>query len=134
MSYQKVSEVELAGFATRLNEICDDQSLPQKFAGRQVELAKIITDITDETISTKAVRKWLEGAGFPSTDKIILLAKWANISAEWLISGRGQKELNSYKKLDPRIEHIIKVMQNMSEYKIDQAARIIETLAEPHPK
>jgi transcriptional regulator with XRE-family HTH domain len=132
MSYQKTSEIELAKFAARLNEICNDKGMPLKFAGRQAALADVIIELTGEKISPKAARKWLEGEGFPSTDKMILLAKWAGVKSEWFLSGDGAKyEVASYN--DPRIDHVLKIMQEMPEYKIDQAVRIIDTIAEPTP-
>lgn len=133
MSYQKTSEIELVEFAKRLNELCDDAGMPEKYSGRQVELAKLIRLITNEDISTKAVRKWLEGAGFPSTDKIILIAKWANVSSEWLISGRGRKTIIDYDNLSPKIDVVVKLMQEMTEYQKEQAVRLIDAIAEPAP-
>lgn len=40
-------------------------------------------------VTTQAVRKWISGKAIPSQDKIIALAKWLNMSAEWLRFGEG---------------------------------------------
>lgn len=40
-------------------------------------------------VTTQAVRKWISGNAIPSQDKIVALAKWLNVSAEWLRFGEG---------------------------------------------
>ncbi len=42
---------------------------------------------TGKPVTTQAVRKWLCGEAIPSQDKILTLAKWLNISTEWLRFG-----------------------------------------------
>lgn len=132
MSYQKTSELELEGFARRLNETCDDMGLAPKFTGRQLELAKIMTELTGEAITPKAVRKWLEGEGFPSTDKIFLLARWANKNAEWLSTGRGEKSWHGgtpYKNI--HIATVLKIMESMPEDMQLQFEKVARALASP---
>lgn len=133
MSYKKSSEVELQAFAARLNEICDDMGIAPKFNGRQAELASAIQKITGEKITPNAARKWVEGEGFPSTDKIILLARWASVNTEWFITGQGSKASVDYTKLEPKIDAVVKIMQEMSEYQKEQAVRLIDAIAEPAP-
>ena len=41
-------------------------------------------------VTAQAVRKWISGNAIPSQDKIIALAKWLNVSAEWLRFGEGE--------------------------------------------
>ena len=38
-------------------------------------------------VTTQAVRKWLSGGAIPSQDKLLTLAGWLNVSAEWLRFG-----------------------------------------------
>lgn len=40
-------------------------------------------------VTTQAVRKWISGKAIPSQDKVTVLAKWLNVSAEWLRFGEG---------------------------------------------
>ncbi|MBS4098636.1 MAG: helix-turn-helix domain-containing protein [Sulfuricella sp.] len=40
-------------------------------------------------VTTQAVRKWIAGKAIPSQDKIVALAKWLSVSAEWLRFGDG---------------------------------------------
>lgn len=133
MSYKKSSEIELIAFAARLNEICDDMGIAKESKGRQANLAESISAITGEKITTNAARKWLKAEGFPSTDKMIHLARWANVSSEWLISGRGRKIIINYESLGPKIDVVVKMMQEMTEYQKEQAVRLIDAIAEPTP-
>lgn len=81
-----------AEFALRLNEVCDDKKLPAKYAGRQSALAALFN------VSQKGARKWLEGESMPTMDTSIKIAIWGEVSIEWLLTGRGRKELNLSKK------------------------------------
>lgn len=40
-----------------------------------------------KAVTSQAVRKWLHGGAIPSQDKIIALARWLGVSAEWLRFG-----------------------------------------------
>jgi hypothetical protein len=74
---------EKLAFAKRLNEICDDKRMPGH--GRQTEVARIFG------VGPKAARKWLVGDGFPEMELAIRIAKWANVSFNWLMAGTGPK-------------------------------------------
>lgn len=41
-------------------------------------------------VTPQAVRKWISGNAIPSQEKIVALAKWLNVSAEWLRFGEGE--------------------------------------------
>lgn len=45
-------------------------------------------------VTTQAVRKWISGKAIPSQDKVMVLAKWLNVSAEWLRFGEGNAGVN----------------------------------------
>lgn len=132
MSYKKLSETARIDFANRLNEICDEMGLPEKFKGRQVSLAEIFYKITGEKITPNAARKWIEGEGLPSTDKISILSRWANVESEWLISGYGEKRtIKAHQYAHDSIMYkIIHVAEEMSEYKRNLAFELMRTLAE----
>lgn len=70
-------------FARRLNELCDDMKLP--IHGRQSELARIFG------VGPKAARKWLVGEGYPEIELAVRIAKWGNVSFNWLMTGAGPK-------------------------------------------
>lgn len=71
------------GFASRLNEVCDDMKLPAR--GRQSALAKLFD------VGPKAARKWLVGEGYPETEMSVRIATWGNVSFNWLMAGIGPK-------------------------------------------
>ena len=45
-----------------------------------------------EPISNQAVHKWLTGQSIPAEDKVKTLAKWLNVSTEWLRTGHDNQE------------------------------------------
>ncbi len=71
------------GFAARLAELCDEKNLPKR--GRLKLLA------AEFKVSYQAVKKWLEGTSFPSTETIIDIANWAHVNVNWLLQGVGPK-------------------------------------------
>lgn len=46
-------------------------------------------------ISIHAARKWLLGESIPSHDKLLTLAGWLRVSAEWLLYGAGEMTATS---------------------------------------
>ena len=66
-------------FAKRLDVACKNAGLPEK--GRGIQLAKVC-DVTP-----KAVGKWLNAETMPSTSNIYLLARFLNVTPEWLTYG-----------------------------------------------
>lgn len=132
MSYKKLSETELKNFAGRLNEVCDDMGLSEKFKGRQIELSKIINTITGEKITPNAARKWIEGEGYPSTDKMIHIARWSGVSAEWFLSGAGEKKpVNVLAgSVNTTLYKIVKEAEGLSDRKKSQVLKIIRILSD----
>ena len=52
-------------------------------------------------ISIHAARKWLMGESIPNHDKLLTLAGWLRVSAEWLLYGAGQMTRVSAVQQDP---------------------------------
>lgn len=77
----------LAAFASRMNEICDDKKLPRE-RGRQAALAAKFQ------LTGKAVRKWLQGIGYPEMAMAVRLANWGEVNLTWLLQGIGPKQGN----------------------------------------
>jgi hypothetical protein len=80
---------EARAISERLNEIADDLKLPPKQHGRQTAVAK------RWGVSQAAARKWLEGESIPEMHKVIAISRDAQVSIEWLLTGRGSKRVNS---------------------------------------
>lgn len=70
-------------FAMRLQKSMDLKSYPLR--GRARILSK------EFGISDKAASKWLNGEAIPETSKIPILAKFLNVTSEWLLSGDCEK-------------------------------------------
>jgi transcriptional regulator with XRE-family HTH domain len=73
-----------SGFASRLNEICDDMRVPHG-RGRTAHVAKLFK------VTPNAVRKWFLGIGYPEMEMAIQLANWAGVNVTWLLQGTGLK-------------------------------------------
>lgn len=112
-------------FAERFNEIA--KQLGYEGHGRQTKLA------TYYKKKQPSVKKWFDGEAMPDYEICVDLCKRARVHYEWLMTGRGPKSIDEYLVDNPRIAHALKVMQAMPEYKVDQAVKIIDTLAEPAP-
>lgn len=79
---------EARAISERLNEIADDLKLPPKQHGRQTAVAK------KWGVSQAAARKWLEGESIPEMHKVIAISRDAQVSIEWLLTGRGSKRIS----------------------------------------
>lgn len=85
---------EKAAFSARLNKALDDIGIPHKYKGRQQALVRLMAE-EGKKIGQKGVRKWLESEAIPSMDNLISLARAAQVSFEWLATGRGSMKLGS---------------------------------------
>lgn len=70
-------------FAIRLNGELDKRGWPPKGQGRQSKLGTFVG------VSAKGARRWLEGEGLPSPDKMDLLVEKLGCSYEYLARGGG---------------------------------------------
>lgn len=114
---------EKAAFSKRLNEICDDKDVPPKGENRQSTLGKKFG------VSQKGARKWLEGEGFPSIEKLIAIAKWGDIAFEWLVTGRGSKDLPEENlRLRPDLKRLMSAAEELPSYKVDQTILIMAAI------
>ncbi len=43
------------------------------------------------SVTAQAVRKWLLAEAFPSQNKLVMLADWLGVSAQWLRYGTGER-------------------------------------------
>lgn len=117
-----------------------DQAMNAARIKSQSELARI-SGVPQATIS-----RILKGVGAkgPETETIKKLARACKVSFSWLNEGENFDNIENitprepqskiYPVLDKRIEHAVKLMQQMPEYKLNQAIKIIDTIAEPVPK
>lgn len=56
------------------------------------EIARILNrKLPQLSVTPQSVRKWLFAEAYPTQDKIIVLADWLGVSAQWLRFGEGEK-------------------------------------------
>lgn len=111
---------EKQAFAGRMNHVADALGIPPKGQNRQVLLGKMFG------VSQESARKWLEGEAIPQTIKCIEIARRANVSFEWLMTGRGVKVYDNTPQA-----MVLAAMQNMDERTQYQVVKVCNSLAEP---
>lgn len=80
-------------------------------------------------VSRAAVSQWLNGdIAKLKAENIFTAAKVLRLNAEWLATGKG--EMDVIYGADLKIDSVLKLMQDMPEYKKDQVVKIVGTLAE----
>lgn len=112
-----------------------DQAMKAARIKSQSELARI-SGVPQATIS-----RILKGVGSkgPETETIKKLAKACRVTFSWLNEGVAEHAdsedgaIDSYPAMDKRIAHVVKLMQHMSDYQLNQTIKIIDTIAEPLP-
>lgn len=118
---------ERAQFVERLIDVVNLLKYPVH--GRQTALA------TRYKLKQPSVRKWFTGEAMPSYEILKDLAVRALVSYEWLMTGRGDKFALTAEMLDPKIQAMVKTLQNMSPHQINQAQKILHAIVEPdHPE
>lgn len=109
-------------FAARLAEICQSKGL--KPHGRQAGLARVLTSL-DRPITQPAIKKWFDGEALPDMDKFILLATWGGVHLEWLMTGRGPKQINTVYSSD-EIYYVAEKMKSMDIEQQRLVARLVD--------
>lgn len=84
MEFRIASAAEKSNFSERLKSALRAKNI----AARRSKLARFFNLLQDgSTITPHAARKWLIGEAIPTHDKILVLAKWLDVSAGWLRFG-----------------------------------------------
>lgn len=60
----------------------------------------------------------------------VKIARVLGVSVDWLDDEIGEMLASEEEELDPRIEHVMKVMQSLPPYAVDAGVREIDSLAE----
>lgn len=109
----------LQSFARRLNEMLDDVGVPRR--GRLVMLARRYG------ITHPSAKKWLDGNGYPDTDRLIDLALWGNTSLDWLLTGRGQKHPTDL-EVSKDFQDAVELLRQASPEQLSTMKAVIATL------
>jgi hypothetical protein len=122
-----MSSEEKEGFARRMNRVADLLKIPPKGQNRQFLLGKKFH------VSQESARKWLEGESFPTTEKCIEIAKEANVSFEWFVTGRGDEPFIYEAAPESPEETVLRVMEKMDEQDKYKLVQLTKALATPPP-
>jgi hypothetical protein len=126
-SIATMSSEEKEGFARRMNRVADLLKIPPKGQNRQFLLGKKFS------VSQESARKWLEGESFPTTEKCIEIAKEANVSFEWFVTGRGDEPYFYEPAPDSPEETVLRVMEKMDEQDKYKLVQLTKAFATPPP-
>jgi hypothetical protein len=86
----KMNHLEIRqSFSKRLYDEFQRMGLPMN---SPTEITRTINrKLPQLSVTPQAVRKWLFHGVFPSQDKIMMLADWLGVSAQWLRYGTGER-------------------------------------------
>lgn len=76
-------------------------------------------------VTKGAISQWESDLVKPPTDKLLELRQKLNFSFDWLLGGEPPN-----KQVDPRIAHVVEVMEALPTYAVDAGVKEIDTLAE----
>jgi len=80
-------------------------------------------------VSAKAVGKWLSGESMPTTTKISVLAKLANVNGEWLLTGIGERSQSNTSSNISSVHKDLKLIPVISWVQAGQFAEVIDNFA-----
>jgi hypothetical protein len=112
-------------FSNRLNSALDAIGYAPKGKGRQVQLSK------DMGVSQKGARKWLEAEALPGMENLAALAVFCRVGSEWLLTGRGQREIVQPPSQDPEIAQWAQRMECLPSGDRQKIFQVIEVFAAP---
>ncbi len=86
----KMNPIDLKkAFSERLYREFQQMNLPMN---SPTEIARILNrKLPQLSVTPQTIRKWLFHGIYPSQDKIMMLADWLGVSAQWLRFGEGEK-------------------------------------------
>jgi hypothetical protein len=96
----KMNHLEIRqAFSKRLYDEFQRIGLPMN---SPTEITRVINrKLPQLSVTPQAVRKWLFHGVFPSQDKVMMLADWLGVSAQWLRYGTGERLPVSYRPENP---------------------------------
>ena len=94
---KEISEKYHSAFATRLRRLLDEEKMTQALLAEQLQ------------VSPQAVSRWCNGDNEPPLATVPQIAKFSNVSADWLLGSDGPRSTNAdlqavcaYTKLDEK--------------------------------
>lgn len=122
---QPCSLLGMASLAERLKEARTLRGLSQGELAAKVKVAHAHAKMSQQNIAQ------LEAGTAESTGYLAELADVLEVNTDWLAFGREPRDrVKGIVVYDPTIASIVQVMQTMAPYALDQAKKIVDTLAE----
>ncbi len=122
---QNMTNSVINEFSKRMNIVADMLKIPPLGKNRQSVLGKMFG------VSQEAARKWISGESMPQLSKCIEIAQKANVSVEWLLTGKGEQRVPVTYSANTPEQKVLALMQYMDEATKYQAVKIIDAIAEP---
>lgn len=86
---ETTSEQQRIAFSTRLSQELKRIGQP---VGSPTQIARTFNQhFSGQAVSAQTVRKWLLAEAMPTQPKLLALADWLGVSAQWLRYGSGEK-------------------------------------------
>ena len=109
---EHTTEQQRAAFSKRLNQELKRIGQP---IGSPTQVARAFNKrFSGDPVRAQAVRKWLLAEGMPSQPKLLALAKWLGVSAQWLRYGVGSKIESSSLLSEQQIRLVLLSKENTS--------------------
>lgn len=121
LSMGRAIRTEQERFADRLNQALD--AARYQHAGASRIAREFNLRFPDKAVTVHAVRKWIKGEAIPTQDKLLALAQWLGVRADWLrydgdkpaiesshpaeFSGEDLRLLRDFQRLGSERKHIV---------------------------
>ena len=120
-SRDRPNPTEQERFAQRLNQALDEARYQHAGASRIAREFNL--RFPDKAVTVHAVRKWIKGEAIPTQDKLLALAQWLGVRADWLrfngaepaiesvhpsgFNGEDLRLLRDFQRLSSERKHIV---------------------------
>lgn len=124
---QTCNVIRMNDLASRIKEARDARGMTQPQVADELKLRYPEAKFSQQILSQ------LELDVQQTTGCIAELAEVLGVYTDWLALGRGPRDRDAETILvaDPKLIAAVKLMQPMKEYQVDQALKILDTLAQP---
>jgi transcriptional regulator with XRE-family HTH domain len=114
------TRTEQERFSDRLNQALAEANYPK--AGASLIAREFNLRFPDMAVTVHAVRKWIKGEAIPTQDKLVALAQWLGVKADWLrydgdepaaesnsphFSGEDLRMLRDFQRLSGERKHMV---------------------------
>jgi 3-deoxy-D-arabino-heptulosonate 7-phosphate (DAHP) synthase class II len=121
---KSIGKEERLKFSSRLRESLYKAGYDDK-SPTKLRRAYLFID-PNANVSVHAVRKWLIGDSIPTQNKMKLLAKWLNVSAEWLRFGEAAEQHSTENRTDILRSHEILLLSQIRSLCVNDALLVTD--------